>query len=576
MLGLVNFPTLRAACTAIRIEGGNRSNFLTSTNKKLSHSGLMHGGQRVYELGKERMFFLYYVSSYASWAMSPYIGNENDVTYRSGSLLSTRWWKFDEESSKWQREKSMVSLCATEDPPEPAIGDGFVGAILPSHITRVVLDIGSFTNPFSRPAQSDESLGVIAFEPIPLSAAAIKPQTNLFIVRAAVGNRNALTTMWSQHNNASSASIFKPASPSRLFWNITEHFVPMLTLSAVLQGIDDTVAIIMLKTSMEGADFRAIKSTGESLRRVPLLITEVATLNLYTHQAARNDFCRDWLPHMSALGYTVESIQCEARAERAESWGAAWVPTMAEEMAEMRKKAAPAQTGDGVTSKDGASDRASDRLSTSGEGRSMDREFGPSDYCGGAAQISLLRSAGRAVCSIRWVLSEKTGADTDSTNTTADFRGTIPCNDNSCSALGQHASQRKFGQLRTRVAEAMKLSEEQMKGLRAEQYAAVEQLRMVGGMLQMTDAQVKELPEQQMTAVMQMRNQFGATTTTAGAGEATDRHADAPKPSRTTAPKQAAGSEIMQFAVEEARVAQTEQHRRAHEEEEEAKGGHIA
>jgi hypothetical protein len=187
----------------------------------------MHDGRRVYELRKDSLFFMYFVAAYSSWAISPYIGKEEGVMYRSESLLTTEWFSFDGESSKWKPEAGMVSICAAEDPPEASTGAGVLGSVLPPHIRRVILDIGCNTRPMLHSTEEyntrGEPVGTIAFEPIPSTAAEIQSLPNLFVVNAAVGNRDGLATMtWSQDDLANTASMFPPSAGLHSVWNTTQ------------------------------------------------------------------------------------------------------------------------------------------------------------------------------------------------------------------------------------------------------------------------------------------------------------------------------------------------------------------
>lgn len=72
--------------------------------------------------------------------------------------------------------------------------------------------------------------------------------------------------------------------------------------------IPATVDIAFLKSDIQGDDFEAIQSIGNDLLRIKWLSTEVWHHNLQSYKGVHNDFCRDWLPHLTALGFSVRAI----------------------------------------------------------------------------------------------------------------------------------------------------------------------------------------------------------------------------------------------------------------------------
>lgn len=81
--------------------------------------------------------------------------------------------------------------------------------------------------------------------------------------------------------------------------------VPVVTLSSIFQAIPDTAEVVLLKTDMQGFDFEAIKGAAPVLKkRVTHIITAVWYDDVFSYHA-ENDFCRDWLPFMTELGYRL-------------------------------------------------------------------------------------------------------------------------------------------------------------------------------------------------------------------------------------------------------------------------------
>ena len=74
--------------------------------------------------------------------------------------------------------------------------------------------------------------------------------------------------------------------------------------------ISTQVHVSYIKTDMQGADYAAISSLPvDVLRRTPFLLTEVWLENVQSYVGFRNDFCRDWLPFMTAAGYSLQFMR---------------------------------------------------------------------------------------------------------------------------------------------------------------------------------------------------------------------------------------------------------------------------
>ena len=87
--------------------------------------------------------------------------------------------------------------------------------------------------------------------------------------------------------------------------------VPVITLSSVLKAIPGRVKVSFVKTDMQGFDFVAIRAAGQALKeRVTHILNEVWFGDVYSYKA-ENDFCRDWLPFMTELGYVLKKIDVQ-------------------------------------------------------------------------------------------------------------------------------------------------------------------------------------------------------------------------------------------------------------------------
>merc|ERR1711976_173059 len=61
-------------------------------------------------------------------------------------------------------------------------------------------------------------------------------------------------------------------------------------------------------SDIQGADFETIKSVGKDMKRIPWIATEVWHHNIQSYTNVNNDFCREWLPYMTSLGYIVRAV----------------------------------------------------------------------------------------------------------------------------------------------------------------------------------------------------------------------------------------------------------------------------
>ena len=96
--------------------------------------------------------------------------------------------------------------------------------------------------------------------------------------------------------------------------------------------ISTQVHVSYIKTDMQGADYAAISSLPvDVLRRTPFLLTEVWLENVQSYVGFRNDFCRDWLPFMTAAGYSLQFMRLIYREHdndldqtQRDAWSAPW------------------------------------------------------------------------------------------------------------------------------------------------------------------------------------------------------------------------------------------------------------
>jgi FkbM family methyltransferase len=170
------------------------------------------------------------------------------------------------------------------------------------------MNIGSNLTPIVPTPQDDPCTVAIAFEPI--VAAQIPPHPALHVVAAAVTPEAGWAAMHVYNRNGLSSSLTKPSYEGK--WNQNGgslKVVPTMSLRTILASLQP-YTIDFIKTDMQGHDFSAISSAGDLLvqQGVKRLMTEVYWGNVVTYQGIHNDFCKDWWPYMTKIGYVFEGL----------------------------------------------------------------------------------------------------------------------------------------------------------------------------------------------------------------------------------------------------------------------------
>lgn len=185
--------------------------------------------------------------------------------------------------------------------------------VFTSETKILLLNIGSNRNPIY-PPEHDRTVSVMAFEPLLSVVNQIIPHDRLFIIPAAVSNKSCLSTFHIFNNNGLSSSLSDPSCPN--FWNNNESrgdgkkvIVPTVSMGEVIDAIPPEISIRYLKTDMQGHDFSSIQSAGTRIQRIDYMKTEVGYRNAQSYKDTDNDFCRNWLPHMTDLGFRVHAFQ---------------------------------------------------------------------------------------------------------------------------------------------------------------------------------------------------------------------------------------------------------------------------
>ncbi len=173
--------------------------------------------------------------------------------------------------------------------------------------THAIINIGSNLDPIVPNAKDDPCTVAFAFEPI--VADQIPAHPGLHVISAAVSDEGGWSPMNLYNKDGRSSSLNKAAY--RAFWNrkSTLKIVPIISFRTMLESLKHFELDLIL-TDMQGHDFAAVSSVGDLLKEVGVkrMVTEVNKDNIASYAGSKNDFCRDWLPHMTKIGYVFEGL----------------------------------------------------------------------------------------------------------------------------------------------------------------------------------------------------------------------------------------------------------------------------
>ena len=144
---------------------------------------------------------------------------------------------------------------------------------------------------------------ILAVEPLREVAAGIAYVPNRFVLTAAIGDHYGIALF---NHYAVSSSLLQPHS-SDAGWTSNGRqgetaVVPLLPMAAVLESVGE-YECTLLKTDMQGMDFVGVLGAGTLLTRCRFVFAETYCNGFTSYKDARNDFQKDWLPHMTRLGF---------------------------------------------------------------------------------------------------------------------------------------------------------------------------------------------------------------------------------------------------------------------------------
>jgi len=178
-----------------------------------------------------------------------------------------------------------------------------------------VIDVGAHRGGFGENLLRSGYTGkIVSFEPVlsfftALTQVAAKTSPQWQTRRMALG---AVDGALSIHVDAGDGQLSSFLEPSALghslfetsFATLAEEVVPVRRLDTVFAEIAGADASVLLKIDTQGWDLEVIKGAGDSLSRVPIVLSEVSVQPIYTDMVTMFEF----IPHMQGLGYEIAGL----------------------------------------------------------------------------------------------------------------------------------------------------------------------------------------------------------------------------------------------------------------------------
>jgi len=173
--------------------------------------------------------------------------------------------------------------------------------------THVIFNIGSNLDPIVPRPNDDPCTIALAFEPIVGHLIPVHPA--LHVIPAAVAPEGGWATMNLYNKDGRSSSLSKASFGANWNKNSKLKIVPLISFRTILDSLRN-YEIDLILTDMQGHDFASVSSVEGYLAEtgVKRLITEVYKDSITTYKGANNDLCKDWLPHMTSIGYVFEGL----------------------------------------------------------------------------------------------------------------------------------------------------------------------------------------------------------------------------------------------------------------------------
>ena len=194
----------------------------------------------------------------------------------------------------------------------------------PPEVKRVIINVGSWLDP---PKPFADDVATIAVEPNLNTAYNVRHEhghQRMWVVTAAVSDRSGFANFYTYNTHGASSSLAAMSEKNKHNSNLPMGgawaqdgrregnyppiaFVPVLTLTQLIEAVPPNVTIIGLKTDLQGYDFVAISSAGPALQRVEQIFCEINCHGFtYNPDAPQNDYDVVWKDFMPSIGFTLD------------------------------------------------------------------------------------------------------------------------------------------------------------------------------------------------------------------------------------------------------------------------------
>jgi FkbM family methyltransferase len=219
---------------------------------------------------------------------------------------------------------------AAHCPPAPRAAADSVPALhtlfeFPPEVKRVIINVGSWLDP---PKPFADDVATIAVEPNLNTAYNVRHEhghKRMWVVTAAVADRAGFANFYTYNTHGVSSSLAamseanknNPSLPMGGGWAQDYRreqnyppiaFVPVLTLTQLINAVPPNITIIGLKTDLQGYDFVAISSAGPALQRVEQIFCEINCHGFaYNPDAPQNDYDMVWKDFMPSINFELDT-----------------------------------------------------------------------------------------------------------------------------------------------------------------------------------------------------------------------------------------------------------------------------
>ncbi|MDQ4091245.1 MAG: FkbM family methyltransferase [Actinomycetota bacterium] len=152
---------------------------------------------------------------------------------------------------------------------------------------RTVLDVGANIGQFAAAAAGSwPEARILAFEPLPAAAEALRRRAGVEVYQIAVGDRDGSTVFYPHAYSLSSSALPVLDDLRTRAWakETAAIEVPMCRLDTVLAG-ERLEGPVLLKLDVQGLEPAVLAGAPETLRRVDAMVVEVAFEPSYEDQA---------------------------------------------------------------------------------------------------------------------------------------------------------------------------------------------------------------------------------------------------------------------------------------------------